>query len=599
MLSPGVSFLVPVKNGAATLTATLNSIWAQADGRPMEIIVVDDRSTDGSVALVAALSNSLPITLLRGAGRGAAAALNQGLQAARFPLICQVDQDVVLADGWMTPLLRVLEDSGVAAVQGRYVTDARASLFARIMGRDLDERYAALSTDTDHVCTGNTVYRAEALQRVGGFDERLGYGYDNDLSYRLTAAGYRLAFCAEARSFHRWRDGVWGYCRQQYGYGYGRLDLVAKHPSRLLGDAVSPGPMMMHPLILLVALALAFAGFLAPEAIGAIGHRAGAALVGALLVDRIVAGVRCARRFRDWTPLAFPFAHLLRDAAWVSAIVIWALRRAGGERSVPAHSMHARREPSRAIRRVPSAGLRADHETGARTLVVIPAYNEAANLPAVVCEIRARHPRLAIAVVDDGSTDGTREVMARLNVRRLHLPYRMGVGAAVRVGLRYALRNDFAVVVRLDGDGQHRAEDIDGLLEPLRQGRADVVLGTRREADAVQTPAARLFRRLLAFCLTRLTGRPVTDPTCGFCALGPGAIRLLAEHHPAGYPEPELRLLLSRTVLTTVEVPVASRSRLSGNTSLTPPRLVVAAARVALAMCVEPLRRTVPELARD
>ena len=60
----------------------------------------------------------------------------------------------------------------------------------------------------DHACTGNSVYRAEAVRRVGGFDESLGYGYDNDMSYRLGRAGYRLAFCRQARSTHRWRQGL-------------------------------------------------------------------------------------------------------------------------------------------------------------------------------------------------------------------------------------------------------------------------------------------------------------------------------------------------------------------------------------------------------
>ncbi len=87
----------------------------------------------------------------------------------------------------------------------------------------------------DHVCTGNTVYRAEALARVGLLDESLGYGYDNDLSYRLGAAGYALAFCRDARSRHRWREGLAGYLTQQYGFGYGRLDVVAAHPDRVGG----------------------------------------------------------------------------------------------------------------------------------------------------------------------------------------------------------------------------------------------------------------------------------------------------------------------------------------------------------------------------
>jgi hypothetical protein len=93
---------------------------------------------------------------------------------------------------------------------------------------------------------GNTAYRVSALAAIGFFDESLGYGYDNDVSYRLRAAGYRLVMCPDARSIHQWRDGWRAYFRQQYGFGYGRLDLVAKHRRRVAGDDVSPLSMMLH-----------------------------------------------------------------------------------------------------------------------------------------------------------------------------------------------------------------------------------------------------------------------------------------------------------------------------------------------------------------
>jgi hypothetical protein len=83
----------------------------------------------------------------------------------------------------------------------------------------------------------------------------------------------------------------------------------------------------------------------------------------------------------------------------------------------------------------------------------------------------------------------------------------------------------------------------------------------------------------------------VTDPTSGFSAFGPRALRLLADEHPTGYPEPEMRLLFSRHALTVVEIPVEARPRLGGRTSLTVLRLAVAGARVLLAMLIVPLRR--------
>ena len=341
----GVSFVVPVHNGAACIRATLEAVVSQADGRPMEIIVVDDCSCDGSSDILRQLAEWWPLRIVPGEGRGAAAAINAGVRAARFPVVCQVDQDVVLQQGWMSRLTEALEDPAVAAAQGYYASDPEATLCARAMNLDLEQRYATIEgSDTDHVCTGNAAYRAEALRRVGLFDETFGYGYDNDISYRLKSAGYRLTFCRDARSVHRWREGFAGYLVQQYGFGYGRIDLVAKHPRRGGGDAVSPAGMMSHPLLMSFAVAglvgaLLMAVTAGPWRLPAFGA---AAVISCLTLERLAAGIAAARRFRDLTPLVFPVLHLGRDLAWVAAIGMWVARRLFGRPSKPAHSMRPR-----------------------------------------------------------------------------------------------------------------------------------------------------------------------------------------------------------------------------------------------------------------
>jgi cellulose synthase/poly-beta-1,6-N-acetylglucosamine synthase-like glycosyltransferase len=344
----GVSFVVPVHNGAACVREALESILAQANGRPMEIIVVDDASQDDSSAVLQRFAEMWPLRIVAGEGRGAAAASNTGVRAARFPIICQVDQDVVLKPGWMQLLTAELEDPTVGAVQGYYVSDRDATLCARAMGLDLEQRYQAIKgPETGHVCTGNSAYRAEALRRVGYFDETLGYGYDNDLSYRLRAAGYRLIFCRDAQSVHLWREGFGGYLVQQYGFGYGRIDLVAKHPRRITGDSVSPAGMMSHPVFMAIAmLNLAIAAFARAMPMAGVAWRpfvlVAATLVAGLALERLAAGVSAARRFRDPGPLIFPLLHLSRDVAWAAAIAMWLTRRALGRRSNPAHSMRPR-----------------------------------------------------------------------------------------------------------------------------------------------------------------------------------------------------------------------------------------------------------------
>jgi len=340
----GVSFVVPVHNAAALLSDTLASIAAQADGRPMEIIVVEDGSRDESAAVLHSLSQVYSLTVVAGPGRGAAAAVNAGIRLASHPIICQVDQDVVLQDGWMATLVAALNDPAVAAAQGRYTTDAGASFFAQVMALDLEQRYARIGERLDHVCTGNTAYRAAALHEIGLLDESLGYGYDNDLSYRLQEAGYRLAFCSNARSHHRWREGLAGYLAQQYGFGYGRLDVVARHPTRYTGDVVSPVGMMAHPFVTGVALCLLSAGTLAAMLLGrTFGFAtAGLALLMALATERAIAGVRAWKQFGNPAALMFPLVHFARNLAWVAAVAVWASRRLLRRPLKPQHSMSTR-----------------------------------------------------------------------------------------------------------------------------------------------------------------------------------------------------------------------------------------------------------------
>ncbi len=351
--------------------------------------------------------------------------------------------------------------------------------------------------------------------------------------------------------------------------------------------------MMAHPAVALLALlamgvALVRAVLGAPAAAPA---AVGAALLGALAAERLWAGARAAVRFRAWTPLAFPVVHLLRDGAWVAAACVWASRRLRGQAPAPSHSMAARAvaPPLSRLRRF----SRRSRGAPARVLAIIPAHNERQNLAAVVHDVRARRPDLDILVVDDGSTDGTAFLLDELDVRWLRFPERLGIGSAVRAGMRFALRVGYDAAVRLDGDGQHGGDEIDALLAPIADGAADVVIGSRYHPDAGTRLVGPRASRGLAVCLSALTGTRVTDPTSGFYAVGPTALRLLAEHHPTGYPEPELRLFLRRNGLESIEVPVRARSRLSGRTSLTAARVTAAGARVALAMLLVPLRAPV------
>jgi glycosyltransferase involved in cell wall biosynthesis len=227
-------------------------------------------------------------------------------------------------------------------------------------------------------------------------------------------------------------------------------------------------------------------------------------------------------------------------------------------------------------------------------LVLVPARNEARNLPDVVRLLRAVQPDAGILVVDDASTDATPQLLPALGVEWLGLCEHTGVGGAIRAGLRYAVRRGYQVVVRVDGDGQHPAGGIEAILAPIRSGEADAVIGSRyRQAAGYRTPGwRRAAQHVLAAWVSAATGWRITDPTSGFWAFGPRAVRLLAAHHPTGYPEPELLMLLAHNGLRVAEIPIEMRRRMTGRSSLTAGRLGLIAARTAVALLILPLRRT-------
>jgi glycosyltransferase involved in cell wall biosynthesis len=143
--------------------------------------------------------------------------------------------------------------------------------------------------------------------------------------------------------------------------------------------------------------------------------------------------------------------------------------------------------------------------------VVIPAFNEEGAIAAVVERVRARHAWREVLVVDDGSRDETAARAEAAGARVVRHPYNKGNGAAVKTGIRHAQGE---VVLLMDADGQHDADDIDALIGPI--GVHDMVIGARTSSDQafVRAFGNAVFKTLASW----LTGRPIPDLTSGFRA---------------------------------------------------------------------------------
>jgi glycosyltransferase involved in cell wall biosynthesis len=231
--------------------------------------------------------------------------------------------------------------------------------------------------------------------------------------------------------------------------------------------------------------------------------------------------------------------------------------------------------------------------TAVRSVAIVPAHNEQASVAGVVREIRAVDPRFEVVVVDDGSTDATAQVAEAAGATVIRLPFNVGIGGAVQTGYQYALEHGFELAIQVDGDGQHDPREIEQVVRPILEDRADLVVGTRfvKGGGYRGTRLRRVGIRLFAAVVSMLVRQRVSDTTSGFRAVNRKALRLFAADYPHDYPEVESIVLLSRHRLRLLEVPVQMRVRETGNSSITALRAAYYMIKVLLALFIGLFRR--------
>ncbi|MFN2616585.1 MAG: glycosyltransferase family 2 protein [Thermoleophilaceae bacterium] len=203
-----------------------------------------------------------------------------------------------------------------------------------------------------------------------------------------------------------------------------------------------------------------------------------------------------------------------------------------------------------------------------RTLIIIPAYNEAGRVGTVVRQVAQALPEADVVVVDDGSRDTTASEAAQSGARVLALPVNLGYGGALQGGYKLAVREGYPVVGQIDADGQHPAEFLPAMLQRLRQGDADVVIGSRfLDGDGHYRPsrARKLGIALFARLASLYMRQPVSDPTSGFQVMQAKVARFFCgEVYPTDYPDADILILLHRSGFRVREVPVQMRGAPEG-----------------------------------
>lgn len=232
-------------------------------------------------------------------------------------------------------------------------------------------------------------------------------------------------------------------------------------------------------------------------------------------------------------------------------------------------------------------------------LVVIPAFNEAVSVGAVIEEVLQAAPGVGVLVVDDASTDATAEVARAAGAEVITNVFNLGVGGAMRVGFRYARAHGYACVAQVDGDGQHDPRDLRRLLDLVEdKPEPMVVIGARFAGHGEYTvPRTRRWAmRLLAWYLSRMARVELTDVTSGFRAHNRAAIELFSRTYPADYLADTVESLVIAVEAGGVvsQVPVEMRNRAGGSPSQTAGRAALYLARVALMLLIAVFRHRSP-----
>lgn len=199
-------------------------------------------------------------------------------------------------------------------------------------------------------------------------------------------------------------------------------------------------------------------------------------------------------------------------------------------------------------------------------LVIVPVHDEAGGLARLLESLgEIEHD---VLVVDDASNDDSAAIAESLGFDVLRLPFNLGIGGAVQAGFQQAVARGHDVAVQFDGDGQHRLEHLEELLDAVRQG-ADVVIGSRflTAGGHKSTPVRRIGIRLFSFLATLLSRTRITDCTSGYRALSRDALRFCARHYPVDFPDLEALLLMARAGFRIEERPVLMNPRASGKSS--------------------------------
>ncbi|WP_042462530.1 glycosyltransferase family 2 protein [Neobacillus dielmonensis] len=227
-----------------------------------------------------------------------------------------------------------------------------------------------------------------------------------------------------------------------------------------------------------------------------------------------------------------------------------------------------------------------------KVLAIVPAFNEEEGLLRVADQFKGIKD-VDILVINDCSKDATPIVARELGFEVIDLPCNLGIGGAVQAGYKYALIHGYDIAIQVDGDGQHDPAYITDLIEPIKAGRADMVIGSRylRKEGFQSTLLRRVGINYFSNLIQFLHKKRITDPTSGFRACNRKVIDIFSSRYPNDYPEPESIVYLLRNNYRIEEVPVIMKERFGGESSIRSFKSIYYMIKVTLAIIIDNMRK--------
>jgi glycosyltransferase involved in cell wall biosynthesis len=235
MSEPLISVIVPAYNCADTIKKTLEAIVNQEVSSRIEIIVVDDGSSDQTPQVINSFSQ---VKSMRQQNSGPAAARNWGARAASGQYLFFTDSDCAPHKDWLRKMLPHFDDDRVAVVAGSYGIANPQNLLARCIHQEILFRHQRMPQYPSYFGSFNFAIRREIFMEVAGFDEsyRNASGEDNDLSYKVIGIGHKIYFAKDALVDHVHTEQVGKYLKEQYRHGFWRAKMYRRHPQMGKGD---------------------------------------------------------------------------------------------------------------------------------------------------------------------------------------------------------------------------------------------------------------------------------------------------------------------------------------------------------------------------